>query len=125
MMIPSLFQTKQLCMHTLLIMMFMLASMVLHVTAHAAEMYSEQPLFAEPSVHAEQVGIAKLGEVELLGQRQGFWIMIKTADHIEGWIKVSHVKIEETEAWMDPIDSLRDTGRLAVSKKQEVTEDER
>ncbi len=104
---------------------FMLVWMTLALTAQAAQMYSEQTLYAEPSVRAEPVGIARLGEVEIIGQRQGFWVMIQTSEKIEGWLKVSHVEMEETEIWMEPIDSLRDTGRLAVSKKGEESSDER
>ncbi len=117
-----LLQAYKHCAH---ILMAIFLLMVMNVTAHAAEMYSEQVLYAEPSIHAQQVGIARLGEVTLISERQGFWIMIETADQIEGWIKVSHVKIEEEQLWMDPIDSLKDTGRLAGSKKVQETEDGR
>jgi len=78
---------------------------------NAAEMYHDQELFAEPSVHSEKAGIAPKGEVSIV-ERRGFWVKVRSGE-VVGWTKLSNVKMEETMIWMPPIDILKDTGRLA------------
>ena len=78
----------------------------------AAELYHDQELLAEPHVKAEVSGEAEKGEVKI-AERRGYWVKIQSGKLV-GWTKLSNVKMEETITWMNPIDTLHDTGRLAA-----------
>ncbi len=77
---------------------------------HAAELYEEQMLYSEPNIHALGVGVVPKGEVAVMARR-GFWVKVK-AGQMVGWIKLSDIKMDQAFAWMPPIDTLRDTGRM-------------
>ncbi|MFQ5355161.1 MAG: SH3 domain-containing protein [Mariprofundaceae bacterium] len=77
----------------------------------AAEMYGSQALFSKPDGQSEKTGVAAQGTVSIV-KRRGYWVKVKSGDVI-GWTKLSNVRMEEMITWMDPIDTLHDTGRLA------------
>ncbi len=78
---------------------------------NAAEMYNRQVLLAEPNGQSAKVGLAAKGAASIL-ERRGYWVKVKS-EGVVGWTKLSNVKMEEMVTWMDPIDTLHDTGRLA------------
>jgi len=84
-------------------------------TGAAAELYSDQPLHAEPKASADVIGEAVHGKVVVV-ERRGFWVKIQSAS-LTGWTKLSHVYMKPAMTWMPPIDILRDTGRMAVGKE--------
>jgi len=82
----------------------------LPMTAGAAAMYTEQPLYEQPKPHAAIIATIDKGEVSIV-ERKGFWVLVKSGS-ITGWTRLSNVKMKESMHWMKPIDTLHDTGRI-------------
>jgi len=74
-------------------------------------MYSSQALLAEPNGQSEKTGVVAQGTVSVV-KRRGYWVKVKSGG-VVGWTKLSNVRMEEMITWMDPIDTLHDTGRMA------------
>jgi hypothetical protein len=92
---------------------FLVSALLIAEQSLAEQLLKDQDLHAEPNVKSSISGKAKKGDVTVLGKK-GFWLKIKAGD-VEGWTKISNVKVEKSLAGIGDLTTGREGSNNIVS----------